>query len=69
MLQKYKNTEIIQVVKEFNNNSEMTLLLEISENRKAINNMVDLIREAIKDLKRPHSDGSIALEKLEKLFN
>jgi hypothetical protein len=61
-----KSTALRDVKNEFENNSRETLLEEIIKHRKMINGLSFGIQNAIQDLKRPHSDGSIALEYLEK---
>lgn len=62
---KYENSTLRDVTKEFENSSRETLLEEIMKYRKIINGLAFGMQKAIKDLKRRHSDGSIALEDLE----
>jgi len=62
---KYENSALRDVTKEFENKSREALLEEIMKHRKMINGLAFGMQNAIKDLKRPHSDGSIALEDLE----
>ena len=64
----YKNNAIRDVKKEFENNSTDILIEEISKLRKIVNGLTFSIDKAISDLNRKHSDGSIALDYLEKNY-
>ncbi len=63
---KYENSTLGLVTKEFENNSRETLLEEIMKQRKIINALAWAMQNAIDDIKKPHSDCTIALDYLEK---